>query len=227
MPANLAAGWDIITQFATEQWSLPDVHTHLQKHLGNHYIASEWNKSLDCVLRAEDDTGTALAALTALHAKWAPNTPTESFEGTEMPDESKKVEGELMDLVTQLKDWKRIFGKPCMLDEPLDPDEEQKIRENVYSFEGGDADIIKMVQEDIGSETADIEEIDSNDDPEIMPPPLKEVIKMCHILEEYSMIVCTEGPFNFVKALHKYQGKLQKKSREGEKQTMLDTFFGL
>ncbi len=55
VPANLAAGWDIVTQFATGQWSLPEGHAHLQKCLGNHYVASEWNKSMGSVLRAEDN----------------------------------------------------------------------------------------------------------------------------------------------------------------------------
>ena len=73
----------------------------------------------------------------------------------------------------------------------------------------------------------EIEEIDSDDDPEVVPPPLKEVIKMCCILEEYSMVVCTEGALKFLQALCKYQGHLQKMSWEGEKQTTLDTFFGL
>ena len=41
MPANLAAGWDIIIQYATEQWSLPDIHTCLQEHLGDQYVASK------------------------------------------------------------------------------------------------------------------------------------------------------------------------------------------
>jgi|SRR5258706_9041609 len=52
MPANLAAGWDIIIQYATEQWSLPDIHTCLQEHLGGQYVASNKNESLDSVLRA-------------------------------------------------------------------------------------------------------------------------------------------------------------------------------
>ena len=75
MLVNLAAGWDISTQFATKKWSLPEVHAHLQKHLGNHYISSEWNESLDSVLRAGDDPGAALAALAALCKKWAPDPP--------------------------------------------------------------------------------------------------------------------------------------------------------
>jgi len=36
---------------------------------------------------------------------------------------------------------------------------------------------------------------------------------MCRILEENSMIVCTEGAFEFVKALRKHQGHLQKMSK--------------
>ena len=87
-----------------------------------------------------------------------------------------------------------------------------------------------MVQQEFGlgrGEIEEIEEIDLDDDPEVVPLPLKEVIKMCHILEEYRMVVCTEGALKFVQALHKYQGHLQKMSWEGEKQTMLDTFFGL
>ncbi len=46
-----------------EQWSLPDVHTRLQEHLGDQYVASKWNESLDSVLRAENNVDAALAAL--------------------------------------------------------------------------------------------------------------------------------------------------------------------
>ena len=226
MPANLAAGWDIVTQFATEQWSLPEVHAHLQERLGNDYIATEWNESLDSVLRAEGDTGAALTALAALRNKWAPDTPSESCEVAKIPDECNKVEGELLDLVAQLKDRRRIFGEPCSLDELLDPEEEREIGESLSSCEGGDTEIVGMVQQEIGLRRGDIEEIDSDDEPEVVPPPLKEVINMCRILEEYSMVVCTEGAFKFVKALRGYQGHLQAKSREREKQTTLDTFFG-
>jgi len=97
-----------------------------------------------------------------------------------------------------------IFGQPCTLNKLLDPAEEQEIGEKLYSFEGGDADIIEMVQEEIGLGRGDVEEIDSDDEPEAVPPPLKEVIKMCCILEEHSMAVCTMGAFKFIKALHKF-----------------------
>ena len=109
------------------------------------------------------------------------------------------------------------------LDGLLDPEEEREIGKSLYSFEGGDAEIVGMVQQEIGLRRGDIEEIDSDDEPEVVPPPLKEVIKMCRILEEYSMVVCTKGAFKFLKALREYRGHLQEMSREREKQTTLDT----
>jgi len=72
-------------------------------------------------------------------------------------------------LVAQLKDWRRIFGQPCTLDKLLDPAEEWEIREKLYSFEGGDADIIEMVRPEIGLGRGDVEEIDSEDEPEAVP----------------------------------------------------------
>ena len=120
-----------------------------------------------------------------------------------------------------------IFGKPCTLEELLDLEEEQEIGENPDSFEGGDTEIIQMAQAEIGLGSGDIEEIDLDDEPEVVPPPLKEVMKMCHTLEEYSMVISPQGTFTFVKALCEYQGHLAKIIRAGEKQTTLDTFFGL
>ena len=123
---------NVITQFATERWSPPEAHAHLQKHLGNHYLASEWNESLGSVLRAEDGIGAALAALAALRNKEAPDTPPDSCEAAETPDEPNKVVRELLDSVAQLKYRKRIFGEPCTLDELLEPGEEWKIGRNLY-----------------------------------------------------------------------------------------------
>jgi len=147
---------NVITQFSTERWSHPEAHAHLQKHLGNHYLASEWNEFLDSVLRAEDGIGAALAALAALHNKGAADTPSESCEAAETPYEHNKVERELLDSVAQLKDRKRIFGEPCTLDELLDPEEERKIGKNLYSFAGGDSEVVGMVQQGIGLGSGDI-----------------------------------------------------------------------
>ena len=60
---------------------------------------------------------------------------------------------------------------------------------NIYAFEGGDAEIVGMVQQEMGLVRGNTEEIDSGDDPEVVPPPLKEMIKMRCIIEENSMVV--------------------------------------
>ena len=82
----------------------------------------------------------------------------------------------------------------------MDPDEEQEIGENVYEFEGGDADIVGMVQQEMGLVSGNTEEIDSGNQPEVVPPSLKEMIKMCCIIEENRMVVCTEGVLELIKA---------------------------
>ena len=73
----------------------------------------------------------------------------------------------------------------------------------------------------------DIEEIDSdsNDDhPEAVPPSLKKMIDTCRVLEEGSLLVCTDA-LDFVEAARRFQGHLQKMSHEGTKQTTIDMFF--
>ena len=86
----------------------------------------------------------------------------------------------------------------------MDPEEEQEIGENIYAFEGGDAEIIGMVQQEMGLVRCTTEEIDCGDDPEVRLPPLKEMMRMCQIIEENSMVVCTEGALALVKASHQY-----------------------
>ena len=41
MPVNLTAGWDIVVQFATNPWSIPEAHSSLQECLGDQYVASK------------------------------------------------------------------------------------------------------------------------------------------------------------------------------------------
>ena len=130
-------------------------------------------------------------------------------------------------MVAQLKDRKRIFGQPCTLDNLLDPEEEREIGESIYLFEGGDAEIVGMVQQEMGLVRGNTEEVDIGDDPEVVPPPLKDMIKMCRTIEENSMIICTEGALELVKALCQYRAHLQRMSREGEKQTTLGDFLHL
>ena len=95
------------------------------------------------------------------------------------------------------QDWKRINGQPFTIDELLDPEVEREIGENPYIFEGGDTEIVGMVQQEMGLAKSDIEEIESDDDPEMELPSLKEMIQICQVIEEKSMVLCTEGSLEF------------------------------
>ena len=107
----------------------------------------------------------------------------------------------------------------------MDLGEEREIGGTVSAFEGGDAEIVGIVQQEMGL-VKDTEEDDSDgDEPEVVPPPLKEMIRMCRTIEENSMVVCTDGALEVVKALRQYQTHLQKMSSAGERQTTLDNFF--
>jgi len=100
-----------------------------------------------------------------------------------------------------------------------------EIGESLHTFEGGDVEIIRAVQQGIDLARG---EIDSNiEDPEAAPPPLKEMIRMCRVIEENCMIVCTEGALEVVQSLCRYRGHLWRMSTEGAKQTTLDAFFSL
>ena len=107
-----------------------------------------------------------------------------------------------MDLVAQLKARKHIIGKPCTLDEMVDPIEERGIGECLGSLEGRDLDleIVEMVQV---KARGDIEEIssDSNDDkPKVVPPSLKRMIEACWKLEEDCLLVGVEDALNYIEA---------------------------
>jgi len=115
------------------------------------------------------------------------------------------------------------MSRTSSLNELLDPKEEQEVGEYLNVFNGGDLEIIAMVQ----AKGDDIEEIDSDSDddqPEAVPPSLKEMIDACRVLEEGSLLVCTDA-LDFVEAARRFRGRLQKMSHKGTKQTTIDMFF--
>ena len=209
MPANLTAGWDLVVEFATNSWLIPEAHSALQEHLGDQYIASKWNEPLHSASGAEGDVNAALAAVNAWCNKWAPHStseapdnPSDLCEVATIPNEPNSVEEELLDLVAQLKARKRIIGKPCTLDEMVDPIEERGIGECLGSLEGRDLDseIVDMVQ---AKARGDIEEISSDsddDEPEVVPPSLKRMIEACRKLEEDCLLVGVEDALDYIEA---------------------------
>ena len=60
----------------------------------------------------------------------------------------------------------------------------------------------------MGLARGDIEKIDSDSDPEVVPPSLKEVVEAYRILEENSLVICTEGALELVQATRRYRDLL-------------------
>jgi len=200
MPANLAAGWDMVVQFATNSWSLPEVHSSLQEHLGDQYIASKWNEPLDSVSGAEGDAEAALAAVNAWCNQWVSDSASDLCEVTTIPDEHNEVKEELLDLVAQLKVWRRIIGKPFTLEELLDPAEEWEIGQCLNVVDSGDMEIVSMVQVKARGNVEEINSDSDEDNPKVVPPSLKEMLAACQMLEENGLLVCTDV-LNIVEAV--------------------------
>ncbi len=151
------------------------------------------------------------AAPDALGNQSAPDTPSKLCEVATIPNEYSKLREKLLYLLAQLKERGHI-SQPRTLDELLDPEEEREIGENDDPFEGGDVEIVGMVQEEMSlargdvTETdfdgdPDIEETDLDDCPEVVPQSLEERPEMCRIAEENSMVAGTEVALEVGKSL--------------------------
>ena len=159
--------------------------------------------AIDFVLGAEGNVNAALTSLNTWCNQWAldaPDSPPKLCEVATTPGEHEGVEEELLDLVTQLKAQKRIFGEPLTINEMLNRREDQGIGECIDLVDGGDIDleIVAMVQG-----RHDVEEVssDSEDDKlDVVPPSIKDMIETCWKLEEDCLLVCTEGALDFIEA---------------------------
>ena len=74
----------------------------------------------------------------------------------------------------------------------------------------------RMVQQGMGLARGDIVEIDSDDEPEVVPPSLQEMIDMCWKMEECFTVVCEKGTLDFVMAVCRYRGHTRGKSPRGQ-----------
>ncbi|KAF8228279.1 hypothetical protein L208DRAFT_1404091, partial [Tricholoma matsutake] len=92
-----------------------------------------------------------------------------------------ETEQELMESVKELVKHRQIIGSPPTLEDLVDPVEECEIGDSLYRFEGGDAEIVAVVQHEMAVARGDVIELeDSDDDAE----DDVEVIKLCEVLEK-------------------------------------------
>jgi hypothetical protein len=216
---KMRASLDIVTQFASEQWTLPEVHHHLMERLGDQYVASDWDGPLDAVLQEEDDVEAALASLGALKGKLGVDSPTSSRHA--ITEECVELEGNLEELISELKMRNRIFGAPPNMDELLDPVEERQVGQ---IFEGGDVEIIARVRKAY-SGAEDSADSGSDDEVEELKPSLEEMMEMCRTLEYASIGVGGESGLEVSKAMRHYRQELQVLFTKSAVQTTLDKFF--
>ena len=92
--------WAIIESFAQiDGAALSVVENKLKDHLGVRYEFDDWKPAFDAVLRAEDDSDAALAAVNNLKID-----TLRKFRLSDAPVDS--VEGDLMQAVNELKSRK-------------------------------------------------------------------------------------------------------------------------
>jgi hypothetical protein len=71
-----------------------------------------------------------------------------------------------MGSVGELKKQNRIVGEPPLLEDLVDPEDEQEVGESPYEFKGGDDEIVDEVRHEMAVERGEIIEVDSDSEGE-------------------------------------------------------------
>jgi len=227
--------WDIVVEFATEDWTLPQTEERLKARLGDKYVASDWVEPLDAVIFAENDVDEALEALDTLRQTLEGATTTISSDVSTSEEvvveqlarttQNIGIEAELQKLIDDLKARRRIFGDPPCLDDLLDPVEEHEIGEGHRT----DVEIVAKMQNKTASpiEMDEDKDKDEDKDEHNLPPRLAtaEMIRMCKELE----IACiqheaVEG-LEASRMLRRLRAPLQAFETANTKQKTLFEFF--
>jgi hypothetical protein len=140
-----------------------------------------------------------------------------------------EAEKGLMKSVEKLVKHRQIIGSPPTLEDLVNPIEECEIGDLPYRFEGGDAEIVAVVQHEIAVAQGDVIELDnskdnSKDDLEDVPTRA-EVIKLCEVLEKvFLWYGDADFSLELPHQLCKYRAKLR---CDDLTQTSLDSYFTL
>ena len=152
--------------------TLPEAEESLKKQLGDRYIAHDWKSALDAVMNAEGDILQAQEALHKLVSECQLPCLTIKLPRKSPPESAAtpkiiEAERELMESVGELVKRRWIIGSPPTLEDLVDPAEEHEIGDSPYRFEGGDAEIVAVVQHEMAVARGDVIELeDSEDDAE-------------------------------------------------------------
>ncbi|KAI6118120.1 hypothetical protein F5141DRAFT_1211989 [Pisolithus sp. B1] len=222
--------WSIIHQFAQDpDMTLPTAETKLQELLKDQFVYEHWQGALNTVMDAEGDVTEAIAAVERLATATLHCTGlTIKLPTCSCLPQLTVLEEALTESIQILKSQKRILGPLPTLDEILHPKEEQEIGESQYQFEGGDAEIVAMVQHELAVEWGEIVEIQSDDEDEeiLVTPSTTDLIQMCKTLE----VACVaagdaDSTLDLARSLRKFRGTLQREATKNMTQTLLDQYL--
>ena len=175
-PSNLTlcpiadpSAWAIVEDYAAGIIdTLPEVEEKLTKYLRVKYRHKDWQEAYRAKDKAEDDASAAMAAIKTLSSKsidathprlaaLAISTPpadTSSTQAnlahTQRPPlhQLAMLETKLVEQVHELQKRKRVRGTPLMLEEMLNPIEEEVV-DRTLDFPGGDDEIVEYVTREV------------------------------------------------------------------------------
>jgi len=215
--------------------TLPKAEECLKKQLGDRYIVRDWKSALDAVMNVEGDILQAQEALHKLASecqlpRFTIKLPRKSPPESAAIPQIIETERGLMESVEELVRHQQIIGPPPTLEDLVNLVEECEIGDSPYRFEGGDAEIVAVVQHEMAVARGDVIELeDSEDDGEddVEDVPTRgEVIKLCEVLEK-ACLSYGDADFSLElpHQLRKYRAKLQRAALLDSIQTSLDSYF--
>ena len=166
--------WEIIAAFANGTATLPETEKKLSTHLGDHFSFPQWKAVFDEVFKCDDDICAATAAIETLkkhHLTPRPH-PTQAQPSTQVQPslpELDHAENELMKVVDDLYERKRIRGTCPTLEDLLNPAGEREIGYSPYRYPGGDDEIIAEVKRGMENNLEGLSEPGSDDEDDSEP----------------------------------------------------------
>ncbi|KAJ7790055.1 hypothetical protein B0H14DRAFT_2626414 [Mycena olivaceomarginata] len=191
--------------------TMPQAQEELKKRLGEHYVEADWIEALSAIQVCEEDIELSLEKVEKL-VEAAQHVPQLTIK-ISAASQIEVLERRLESLVVELKERKCIIGTPPTLEEILNPPEELEIGEDMFTFEGGDAEIVATVQQQLAVEHGEIEVIevdsDESDDDEDTPHASSAKVQvLCEKLE--SLCVGHGGSLDLQRQLRQFRGTLRR-----------------
>ncbi|KAG6887314.1 hypothetical protein C0995_016220 [Termitomyces sp. Mi166 len=197
--------------------TLSGAENHLQKHFGEKYNDNDWQPALKAVMNAEGHITKAQEAIDQLAlASHLPKLTIKLSAHHLHNPQLDAVKAKLMESVNKLVKQKQIFEQAPSLKDLLNPVEETEDSDSAYRFEGGDAEIIATVQQEMAEQREEVLEIEESDDEEKADPysdcSIAELIALTEKLKWQSLKYAdADFPLELPQQLQRFQAQLKHK----------------